>query len=141
MTTPSPSSRLQNKVAIITGAASGFGLAITHLFASHGCSIVASDLNESLLHSHFPADSSRQPASARVDGRIVGIVADVASREDWDRLVKTARDRFGGLDIVVNNAGTSYRNKVRLWNQGLLGVGSIMVDWPFDLCAYHLWYA
>jgi 3-oxoacyl-[acyl-carrier protein] reductase len=113
MTSLNPSTaRLYNKVAIVTGAASGFGLAITHLFASHGCAVVAADLNGEALHSHFPADSSRQPASARVDGRIVGIVADVADRGDWDRLVKTARERFGGLDVVVNNAGTSYRNKV-----------------------------
>ncbi len=113
MTSHNPSARLHDKVAIVTGAASGFGLAIAHLFASHGCSIVAADLNGEGLQSHFPGDSSRQPASARVDGRIVGVIANVAERADWDRLVKTARERFGGLDIVVNNAGTSYRNKVR----------------------------
>jgi 3-oxoacyl-[acyl-carrier protein] reductase len=115
---PDPSVRLYNKVAIVTGAASGFGLAITNLFASHGCKIVAADLNGEALHSHFPPDSSRQPASARVDGRIVGIVANVAERADWDRLVKAAKDRYGGLDIVVNNAGTSYRNKVGLDSAG-----------------------
>jgi NAD(P)-dependent dehydrogenase (short-subunit alcohol dehydrogenase family) len=114
MNTPNPTHRLHNKVAIVTGAASGFGLAITHLFASHGCSVVAADLNADALLAHFPADSSRQPASARVDGRIVGIVGNVEIREDWDVLVKTAKERYGGLDFVINNAGTSYRNKVRL---------------------------
>lgn len=112
MASLNPSGRLYNKVAIVTGAASGFGLAITQLFASHGCAVVAADLNEEALYNHFPADSWKQPASARVDGRVVGIPANVAERGDWDRLGRTARERFGGLDIVVNNAGTSYRNKV-----------------------------
>jgi 3-oxoacyl-[acyl-carrier protein] reductase len=112
MTSQNPSARLNKKVAIVTGAASGFGLAITHLFATHGCAVVAADLNEEALHAQFPADSSRQLPGARLDNRTVGIKANVAEREDWDRLVKTAKERFGGLDIVVNNAGTSYRNKV-----------------------------
>lgn len=114
MTSPNPSGRLYNKVAIVTGAASGFGLAITQLFASHGCSVVAADVNAEALHSHFPPDSSRQPASARVDGKVVGIAADVTKKDDWDVLARSAKVRFGGLDIVVNNAGTSYQNKVRL---------------------------
>lgn len=112
MTSSNPSARLHDKVAIVTGAASGFGLAIAQLFASHGCAVVAADLDRQALHSHFPADSSKQPASARVDGRMVGIEANVQEGADWDRLVKTASERFGRLDIVVNNAGTSYRNKV-----------------------------
>jgi NAD(P)-dependent dehydrogenase (short-subunit alcohol dehydrogenase family) len=112
MTSSNPSARLHDRVAIVTGAASGFGLAIAQLFASHGCAVVAADLDRQALHSHFPADSSKQPASARVDGRMVGIEADVQEGADWDRLVKTASERFGRLDIVVNNAGTSYRNKV-----------------------------
>lgn len=116
MSTPHPSLRLHNKVAIVTGAASGFGLAITQVFASHGCAVVAADVNgEALASLGFPADSARQPASARVDGRIVGVVADVVERVDWELLVKMARERFGGLDVVVNCAGGSYRNKVRVW--------------------------
>jgi len=112
MTTPHPTQRLHAKVAIVTGAASGFGLATAHLFAHQGCAVVAADINADALHAHFPPDSARQPASARVDGRVVGVVADVAVRADWDRCVEMARQRFGGLDIVVNNAGVSYRNKV-----------------------------
>lgn len=145
MTSPNPTTtRLYNKVAIVTGAASGFGLAITELLAFHGCSVVAADLNSEALYSHFSADSARQPASARVDGRVVGIVADVAGREGWDLVVKTARERYGGLDVVVNNAGTSYRNKVSLelvsggWVRWLLCDGVLVlrvrVVWSMLTC-------
>lgn len=106
---PYPASRLRNKVAIVTGASSEIGLAIIELFASQGCSIVATDFNPEDLHSHFPADSSRQPASARVDGRVVGIPADATDRGQWDKLVRTAKERFGGLDVVINNAITVRR--------------------------------
>lgn len=84
------------------GAASGFGLAITHLFASHGATVIAADLNKDELN--------RQFVSAE---RITTIVTNVTSLDDWTTIVSQAKQNYGRIDILVNNAGTSYRNKVR----------------------------
>ncbi|KAL9107137.1 MAG: hypothetical protein Q9227_007917 [Pyrenula ochraceoflavens] len=97
------SKRLEGKVAVVTGAASGFGLAITQRFVSEGCKVVAADLNESALQQQFSSHSDITP-----------LVANVTSSEDWSTVTKTAIDRYGGLDILINNAGTSYKNKPTL---------------------------
>ena len=102
--TPSSAGRLQGKVAIVTGAASGFGLATTKLFVSHGCSVVAADMNSEALDKQF------KPSPRSIES----VVANVAKKEDWDRMVGAAIEKYGRLDIVVNNAGTSYRNKPTL---------------------------
>jgi len=95
------SGRLAGKVAIVTGAASGFGLATTLRFVSEGCKVVAADLNGDGLAAKF--DSSNHNVAA--------VTANVTSASDWSKLVETAKTKFGGLDILINNAGTSYRNK------------------------------
>lgn len=84
------------------GAASGFGLAITHLFASHGATVIAADLNKDELN--------RQFVSAE---RITTIVANVTRLDDWTTIASQAKQNYGRIDILINNAGTSYRNKVR----------------------------
>jgi NAD(P)-dependent dehydrogenase (short-subunit alcohol dehydrogenase family) len=82
--------RLEGKVAIVTGAASGIGKATAALFAQEGARVLAADLNE--------------PESR--DG-IVGIACDAGKDEDVAHLVRSAAARFGGLDIVFANAGIS----------------------------------
>lgn len=101
------SGRLAGKVAIVTGAASGFGLATTRKFLLEGARVVAADLNSSALTTHFPPDGQSS-------GHVNTVTANVTSAADWATLVSTAEDKFGGLDIVVNNAGTSYKNKPTL---------------------------
>jgi len=103
------SGRLAGKVAIVTGAASGFGLATTQLFVSEGCKVVAADLNETSLAKHFSANSSDVPGNTAHN--IATVTADVTTADTWKTLVETAKEKFGGLDIVINNAGTSYKNK------------------------------
>jgi len=98
--TQTGSGRLSGKVAIVTGAASGFGLATTKRFVSEGCKVVASDLNEPGLIKVFGENPS-----------VACVKANVAEASAWKEMVATAKEKFGGLDIVVNNAGTSYRNK------------------------------
>ncbi|OAG33839.1 hypothetical protein AYO21_12058 [Fonsecaea monophora] len=91
--------RLDGKVAIVTGGASGFGKAIAGLFAQQGAKVVIADLS---------AEAGQ--AVAKATGGVF-TVADVTKRSDWEKLLALALDKFGGLDIVVNNAGTSYRAK------------------------------
>lgn len=95
--------RLKNKVAIVTGGASGFGAAIARHFVDEGAKVVILDLNGE--------------GAARVagnTGQAVAVTGDVTKRADIGRAVATAVETFGRLDIVVNNAGWSYRNKPML---------------------------
>lgn len=93
--------KLSGKVAIVTGAASGFGRAIAERFALEGASVVAADLN---------GEGVRELSSGFGD-KMVPVQADVAEKVDVDHVVRTATEAFGALDIVVNNAGTTHRNK------------------------------
>ncbi|KAH0839251.1 hypothetical protein AYO21_05667 [Fonsecaea monophora] len=99
------SGKLANKVAIVTGAASGFGLACVRKFIDEGAKVVAADMNEAGLQKAF--------ASA-AGSHIATVTANVTSSSDWSKMVDIAVSKFGGLDIVVNNAGTSYKNKPTL---------------------------
>lgn len=90
--------RLDNKVAIITGASSGMGEAITKRFAQEGAMVVAIARRKEKLQGvidEITADG----------GKAVAVVGDVTREEDVWNAVKTAVDTFGKLDIVVNNAG------------------------------------
>jgi NAD(P)-dependent dehydrogenase (short-subunit alcohol dehydrogenase family) len=91
--------RLEGKVAIVTGAASGFGKGIAAKFAREGAKVIIADL------SGDSAEAAAQELGCHF------LVADVTKREHWQALLKLALEQFGGLDIVVNNAGTTYKNK------------------------------
>ncbi|KAI2634625.1 3-oxoacyl-reductase [Xylaria nigripes] len=91
--------RLEGKVAIVTGGASGFGKGIATKFVEHGASVLIADI--SLEAGEAVAKELRCSFSA----------GDVTKREDWERLLKEAVELFGRLDIVVNNAGAGYVNK------------------------------
>ena len=90
--------RLQGKVALVTGAGGGFGEGIARLFAQEGARVVCADLVEA---------AARRIAAA-VGGEAVA--GDVSQGADVARMVGVAVERFGGLDVVVNNAGTTHRN-------------------------------
>ncbi|HUN52004.1 MAG TPA: glucose 1-dehydrogenase [Candidatus Sulfotelmatobacter sp.] len=95
--------RLQGKVAIVTGGGSGFGEGIVKRFAEEGAAVVIGDIN---------IDAARRvtEAVAKQDGRATAVLCDVSKGADFARLVGTAEKQFGGLDIVVNNAGVPQRN-------------------------------
>jgi 3-oxoacyl-[acyl-carrier protein] reductase len=95
--------RLKDKVAIVTGGASGFGAAIARHFVDEGAKVVILDLNGE--------GASRVAGNT---GKAVAVAGDVTKRADIDKAVATAVETFGRLDIVVNNAGWSYRNKPML---------------------------
>jgi NAD(P)-dependent dehydrogenase (short-subunit alcohol dehydrogenase family) len=90
-----PAMRLQGKVAIVTGAASGIGKATAELFATEGAKVVAADVNE----------RDGQALADRLGADVLFQLADVAVSADVKALVATAEERFGGLDVLFNNAG------------------------------------
>lgn len=87
--------QLENKVAIVTGGASGIGKAIVEIFVKEGAKVVIADLNEDL--GNKLADSLGEAA--------VFIKADSSLPEDNKKLVDSAVEKFGALHIAVNNAG------------------------------------
>ena len=80
-----------------TGAASGFGLATARKFVEEGGKVIAADMNASALEKQFPQGSNPS---------IFAITANVTVSSDWEKLVSTAEEKFGGLDIVsVTSSG------------------------------------
>ena len=89
---------LAGKVAIVTGGTRGIGLAIARLLAEDGASVVVSGRDAARLDAAVKElESLGAPAMA--------VAADAAKREDADRLVEATRERFGRIDVLVNNAG------------------------------------
>ena len=91
--------RLDGKVAMITGAASGIGLGTVELFVAEGARVVAADIQDekgAMLEKRFP-------------GKVVYAHCDVTKEADIEAAVKKAKTEFGGLDILFNNAGISDR--------------------------------
>lgn len=91
--------RFQDKVAIVTGGASGIGLATAKRLASEGARIVLVDLNQDHLNQATP---EVQKAGAP---EVLPSLCNVAKEDDVVATVKAALDKFGRLDVIVNNAG------------------------------------
>jgi len=85
--------RLKGKVALITGAGSGMGAETARLFAKEGCAVALGDI----------ALEGVQSVAAEFGG--LALTLDVTSRSAWEAAVQAVLDRFGRLDILINNAG------------------------------------
>jgi NAD(P)-dependent dehydrogenase (short-subunit alcohol dehydrogenase family) len=97
---------LEGKVAVVTGAASGIGLAIARDLASHGSAVAVADI--------APEAAEKAAASIAEDGgRAVGLMVDVSSRTAVEALFGTVEAELGPVDILVNNAGISIDRGVR----------------------------
>jgi 3-oxoacyl-[acyl-carrier protein] reductase len=90
--------RLAGKIAIVTGAASGFGEGIARKFVAEGARVVVADRD---------GDGAMRVADA-LGLDAAGVRADVTKTADVEAMVRSAIDRFGGLDILVNNAGMGH---------------------------------
>jgi 3alpha(or 20beta)-hydroxysteroid dehydrogenase len=102
--------RLERKVAIITGAASGQGAAESELFAAEGARVVLTDVNE---------QPGRDKAE-RIGNAAIFIHHDVTDPISWQSVVSTALDAFGGIDILINNAGVYIPRTFQATDQSLL---------------------
>ncbi|GGD60943.1 SDR family oxidoreductase [Croceicoccus mobilis] len=96
---------LNGKVALITGAASGFGEAMAHRFAERGAKVVIVDLD---------LEKGEKVAADIGGGKAIAVRADVSKRADIDAVVAKAIETFGVPDIVINNAGYTHKNQAAL---------------------------
>ncbi|KAK5137350.1 hypothetical protein LTR08_008927 [Meristemomyces frigidus] len=93
------SGKLSGKVAIVTGGAGGFGKGIAEKFKQEGAEVIIAD---------FVEEAGQKTAS---ELKCEFQKCNVTSRQDWEALLKFADEKFGKIDCVINNAGTTYRNK------------------------------
>ncbi|MDA3886439.1 MAG: 3-oxoacyl-[acyl-carrier-protein] reductase [Candidatus Delongbacteria bacterium] len=102
---------LQNKVAIITGSARGIGKAIAEEYAKNGAKVVISDILQEL------ADETAKELKEKYNIEALAIKADVSKFEEVEALVKGTIDKFGSIDIIVNNAGITRDNLIMRMSQ------------------------
>jgi 3-oxoacyl-[acyl-carrier protein] reductase len=93
--------KLKDKVAVVTGGASGFGRAICELYAREGAKVVVADLN---------GQGAREVAMG-IGSSAAHVAADVSKRADVDAMIGEAVKAFGGVDIMVNNAGYTHKRQ------------------------------
>ncbi|MGK7926407.1 MAG: SDR family NAD(P)-dependent oxidoreductase, partial [Spirulina sp.] len=90
--------KLEGKVSIVTGAASGMGKEMALLFLSEGSKVIAADISQARL------DELKKEVEAN-GHEIVTVIADISKEDQIDNMIKTATDAYGRLDVLVNNAG------------------------------------
>ena len=110
---------VKGKVAVVTGAASGIGRALAERFAAEGMRVVLADVEQA------PLDEA-QRAIAATGAEAIAVRTDVSRAEDVAALAQAPIDRFGGVQVLCNNAGVSaggpsWTNSVEDW-QWVLGV-------------------
>lgn len=104
--------RLQDKVAVITGAGSGMGKAMAEIFAREGAKLVLADIS-----------GKQDEVAAAVGNGAVGVHADVSNEADVQNMIRTAEEKFGRLDVLCNNAGFGgpmaplHEQSVEIWDK------------------------
>ena len=88
--------------SLLVGGGSGYGAGIARRFAQEGAKVLIADID---------AEGGKRVAQEMPDN-ISFLEMNVAKQDDWDKLMATAESRYGAIDCLVNNAGTTYKNKV-----------------------------
>ena len=96
--------KLKDKIAVITGGAQGIGRAIALQLASEGANLVLSDVDEAKVQATAAEIAKEKNVQA------IGVKGNVASFPDCEKLVEAALDKFGRIDILINNAGITRDN-------------------------------
>jgi 3-oxoacyl-[acyl-carrier protein] reductase len=92
--------KLKDKVAIVTGGASGFGRAICETYVAEGARVMVADIN----------GQGARAVAQQLGDAAAHVACDVAKKADVDEMVRATVGRFGGVDIMVNNAGYTHKN-------------------------------
>ena len=121
--------RIDGKKAFITGAASGLGEAMAHLFAREGAQVVIADINE----------EGAQKVAQAIGGQAHAVALDVCDEQQWQAALKEADQMMGGINILVNNAGiggggTVEETDFEVWKH----VMAVDADSVFLGCKYAL---
>ena len=105
--------RLEGKVAFISGGARGMGAAEARLFAREGARVAIADILDDL-------GLQVEAEINETGGEAIYVHLDVTKEEEWERAVSTTVERFGGLHVLVNNAGVVSwgRWRTRRWRSG-----------------------
>ena len=128
------SARVQGKLALVTGAAQGIGAGAAMALAREGARVLLTDIN--LVGAEARAAEIEAECGA---GTAFAIRHDVASESDWIAAIATARDKLGGLSVLVNNAGIAQLGSVEdlsydAWKRGM----NVNADSVFLGCKYAL---
>jgi NAD(P)-dependent dehydrogenase (short-subunit alcohol dehydrogenase family) len=97
---------LQDKVAVVTGGASGIGFGLATALLAEGCRVVVADVEETAL------EKATAELEGGARGRVHGVVTDVADLASVEALAASTLDRFGRVDVLCNNAGVSTFNTI-----------------------------
>ncbi len=103
--------RLNNKVAIITGAAGGQGKVEAKLFAQEGAKVIATDLNDTLL-----AETVAEINAELGSESVIGFKHNIATESDWNDVIAKAVEAFGAVDILINNAAVPGKTREDVWD-------------------------
>ncbi len=98
--------KLKNKVAIVTGAASGFGEGIVRRFATEGARVLVADIDAK--------GAARVAKDIGDNGSAIAVTADVSKNNEVKAMIAASVENYGGLDILVNNAGVTHKNSPML---------------------------
>lgn len=119
--------KLHNKVALVTGAGRGIGRAIALKLASEGARVVVNDLDEA------PGNET-VAAIAAADGEAMSVNGSVVEAGFGERFVQAALDRFGGIDIIINNAGFTWDSVIqKMTDEQFQAVMDVHVTAPFRI--------
>ena len=97
-----------SKVGVITGSTKGIGYGLAEEFLKRGCSVVVSGRRQDVL------DQAVAKLSATYNGKVAGCLCDVSKLEDHERLFAFAKEKFGRVDVWINNAGVAHQQR-NLW--------------------------